>query len=121
MSTLALATAIEPEIRTALAPMPGGYYRVENADGVAAVPSWWLRADSSAGINAVQDTAMVVLDIWHESVGDLYDALGALSYLRRWSPPSGGSHYNRESILPVHEEQGGHHAVIRWSVPDFGG
>ncbi len=105
-----LATAIESAVRAALDPIPGGYYRVEDADGVAAVPSWWLHADSLASLNAVQDATIITLDLWHESLGDLTDALERLEFLRDYDIDAGV--YRRQSVTVLHEAQNVHHATV---------
>lgn len=120
MSTLQLATAIEPAIRAALAPMSGGFYRVEATDGAALIPSWWLHADNSASLNSVQDAGLVILDIWHESLGGLEEALVKVEFLRDHGVIGAGS-YRRQSVTVIHEEQNVHHASILLSAVAFAG
>ncbi len=116
---LNLATAIEPAVRAALAPMPGGYYRIEDADGNAEVPSWWLHADNLASLNSVQDATFLTLDVWHESVGDLADALLKLEFLRDYDIDAGV--YRRQSVTVLQEEQNVHHASILLTAVHFAG
>lgn len=117
---LSLATAIHDEIAEALSPMEGGLYRVEDVSGSAKVPGWWLRADSSATLNPVQDSCLLSLDIWHASVGDLDEALGKVEFLRDWKVYGVGT-YTRQSINVQHEDQGVHHGTVLLSCIAFSG
>lgn len=118
MSTLTLATALEPAIAEALT-IPGGLYRVETADGSAEVPSWWLHADNEASLNDVQDFSLLTLDVWHESLGDLGDALGAVGFLKLYT--AGRVTYRRQSVTVLHEEQNVHHASVLIGATDWSG
>jgi hypothetical protein len=115
-----LATPIEPDVRAALNPIQGGQYRVEDVDGRAVVPSWWLHSDSLTGLGALQDISFATLDLWHESVGDLDEALAKLEFLREHDILGVGS-YRRQSVTVLHEAQNVHHATILLAATHFAG
>lgn len=117
MSTLALASAIELAIREALAPMPGGLYRVEDGHGAAEIPSWWLHGDNSAALNDTQDFGLLSLDVWHESLGDLDDALEKVAFLKLHT--AGRVTYRRQSVSVTQEEQNVHHASVLIGATDW--
>ncbi len=111
---------IHDDVAAALAPMPGGYYREEDENGEALVPSWWVHADSSAALNSLQDAGVVYLDIWEEDRQDLADALAKVEFLREHDVLGVGS-YRRESIAVQDEESGGAHATVLLVCKHFAG
>lgn len=115
-----LAVGIHDDVQAALAPMPGGYYRKEDDNGDALVPSWWIHADSSAPLNTLQDAGVVFLDIWEEDRQLLADALAKVEFLREYDVLGVGS-YRRESIAVQDEDTGEAHATVVLSCGHFAG
>ncbi len=114
------AVAIHDAIDEALSPMPGGYYRVEDANGNALVPSWWLHVDASSPLNALQDATIVILDVWAEDRQDLDDALVKVDFLRDHDVLEVGS-YRRQSIAVQAEAPAVLHATILVICKHFAG
>lgn len=115
-----LAVGIHDPVKAALAPMLGGYTREEDGRGRALVPSWWLHADSSAPLNALQDAGVVFLDIWAPDRQELADALAEVEFLREFEVLGVGS-YRRESIAVQDEDTGEAHGTVVLSCSHFAG
>ena len=117
---LGVVKAIKEDVKASLADIPGGLNRTEDDHGVAVVPSWWLHTDNLSQTPAFSPTVLVVLDLWHQSVGDIEDCLTALSWLWQWRAYAEGTFlgatYGRESIAILHEQPGIEHAVMNVSA-----
>ncbi len=111
----ALADAILPAVKTAVAPVPAETWRVEETDfgGVTSVvvPSVWIRPPStSAGAKPAQNRyrqGLVIIDIWAHS----WDAVEVVEASLAWlngHVTDAGHHYRLESGIPVLEPDAAH-------------